>query len=52
MLPNTLSFRLTLWYAASFIIILLAALMILYLMINTTLNARIDDDLIEEVSEF
>lgn len=51
-LPNTLSFRLTLWYASTFIIILLAALMILYLMVNTTLNARIDEGLIEDVEEF
>lgn len=51
-LPNTLSFRLTLWYAVTFIIILLVALIILYIFVNTTLNARIDEDLIEGVSEF
>ncbi len=51
-LPNTLSFRLTLWYASTFIFILLVALGILYFMINTTLNHRMDDDLIEDVEEF
>ena len=51
-LPNTFSFRLTLWYALSFILILLSALAILYYLVNTTLDNNIDEDLIEDVEEF
>ena len=51
-LPNTLSFRLTLWYATVFLLCLLAALITLYLSLNTILNSRMDDDLHEDIAEF
>ena len=51
-LPNTLSFRLTFWYAVSFVSLLLIALITLYISINSTLNARINEDLQEEITEF
>ena len=51
-LPNTLSFRLTLWYASSFVVVSLTALLILYLSIDSILSARIDEDLKEDVAEF
>lgn len=51
-LPNTLSFRLTLWYASAFLVCLIAALMTLYLSIQTLLNSRMDSDLREDIAEF
>ena len=51
-LPNTLAFRLTLWYASTFIAVSLTALLILYLSINSILSDRIDEDLKEDVVEF
>ena len=51
-LPNTLSFRLTFWYIISFVSLLLIALITLYVSINSTLNARINEDLQEEIIEF
>jgi len=50
--PNTLSFKLTLWFTSTFIIILLTALFILYLMVNATLKVRLDDDLMDDVLEY
>lgn len=49
---NTLSFRLTLWYASMFIVFLLVALLFSYLAINSILNKRMDDDLAEDIDEF
>lgn len=51
-LPNTLAFRLTLWYASALLVFLLAALFVLYLSINTILFDRIDEDLYEDIDEF
>ena len=51
-LPKTLAFRLTLWYAMAFVGFLLCALLALYLSINSILNARMDDDLEEDIAEF
>ncbi len=51
-LPNTLSFRLTLWYASAFLMCLVIALIILYLSLNTILKGRMDDDLREDIKEF
>ena len=50
-LPNTLSFRLTFWYASSFVIFLLAAMIILYLSIGTVLDRRINEDIEEDLIE-
>lgn len=51
-LPNTLTFRLTLWYASAFIIFVLFAFIALYLSMNTILDNRIDEDLNEDIAEF
>lgn len=51
-LPNTLAFRLTLWYTMSFVIVSSAAFLILYLSINSILSLEIDEDLVEDVTEF
>ncbi len=50
--PNTLSFRLTLWYSILFVTFLAISLSALYLSINTILNNRIDEDLEEDIEEF
>lgn len=51
-LPNTLSFRLTLWYSSSFVVFLAASLLILLVLIDAILEDRIDEELIEEINEF
>ncbi len=51
-LPNTLGFRLTLWYATAFLVCLVAAFLALYLSLNSILNSRMDDDLREDITEF
>ncbi len=51
-LPNTLAFRLTLWYASAFVFFLLVAFIIFYLSMNSLLNERIDEDLEEDIEEF
>ncbi len=50
--PNTLSFKLTLWYASAFLICLVATFMTLYLSLQTLLNSRMDIDLREDIEEF
>lgn len=50
-LPKTLAFRLTLWYVMAFVGSLLCALLALYLSFNSILNARMDDDLEEDIAE-
>jgi len=50
--PNTLTFRLTLGYAATFIIFLVAAFYCSYLLIETNLNNEMNDDLSEDLAEF
>ncbi len=51
-LPNTLSFRLTLWYASAFLVCLLVAFMTLYFSLDTLLDSRMDADLQEDIIEF
>jgi len=51
-LTNTLSFRLTLWYASTFVFFIFAAFLISYLSIHAILDSRMDDDLMEDISEF
>ena len=51
-LPNTLTFRLTLWYAAAFVIFLLAAFSFAYLLIESNMNNEISDDLTEDIAEY
>ncbi len=51
-LPNTLSFRLTLWYASTFLMCLLFAFTALYFSLHSILTSRMDDDLMEDIAEF
>ncbi|HBP89943.1 MAG: HAMP domain-containing protein [Nitrospira sp.] len=51
-LPNTLSFRLTLWYVSAFLVCFVAALLILYVSTQSILNSRLDADLQEDVADF
>ena len=51
-LPNTLGFRLTFWYALAFLVCLVAALLALYVYLDTILNNRMDVDLREDIAEF
>lgn len=51
-IPNTLSFRLTFWYASAFLVCLVAALLAFYVYMNTILSNRMDDDLREDIAEF
>ena len=51
-LPNTLGFRLTFWYALAFLVCLMAALLALYVYLDTILNNRMDVDLREDIAEF
>ena len=48
-LPNTLSFRLTLLYAIAFSIFLLAAFGFALLLVKTSMNNEINDDLSEDI---
>ena len=51
-LPNTLSFRLTFWYATTFLTCLLVAMLGLYIYLDTVFNHRMDEDLKEDIAEF
>ena len=51
-LPNTLGFRLTFWYASAFLVCLVAALLALFIYLDTILNNRMDEDLREDIAEF
>lgn len=51
-LPNTLSFRLTLWYSVLFALFFSIALLILYLSIDKILEKRLNAELEEDVQEF
>lgn len=51
-LPNTLSFRLTLWYSALFALFFSIALLILFLSIDKILENRLIAELQEDVREF
>ncbi len=50
--PSKLSSRLTLWYVSTFAIFLVLLLIVLYWSINTILDRRIDEDLVEDIEEF
>ena len=50
--PNTLSFRLTLWYASLFVLFLMLALLVSYIAVDSILEKRMDDDLEEDIEEF
>jgi heavy metal sensor kinase len=49
---HTLSFRLTLWYAAIFLISAGVAFLLFYLLITTVIRERMDEDLTERVGAF
>jgi len=51
-LPNTLSFRLTLLYALAFSIFLLAAFGFALLLVKSSMNNEINDDLSEDIIEY
>jgi heavy metal sensor kinase len=51
-LPRTLSTRLTLWYAATFMGLLVAALLGMVLAIGSILDNRMAEDLEEDIEEF
>ncbi len=51
-IPNTLTFRLTLGYALSFVAFIGLAFLGLYLSIATIMNDEMEEDLIEDVSEY
>ncbi len=51
-LPNTLGFRLTLWYASAFLTCLGVAFLGLYISLNSILNSHMDADLLEDIEEF
>ena len=51
-LPDTLSFRLTCWYAGTFAFFLVLALVLSYFALDAILVDQIDDDLAEDVAEF
>ncbi len=49
---NSLAFRLTCWYAGTFIVFLVVTFFISFLTIDSILAARVDEDLLEDVDEF
>ncbi len=51
-MPETLAARLTLGYAASFLICLGTALLALYLFIDHSISEEMDEDLAEDIAEF
>jgi Signal transduction histidine kinase len=51
-LPNTLTFRLTFWYAAAFAFFLVVAFYFSYFLIDTNLNNEISDELTEDIAEY
>lgn len=50
--PRTLALRLTLWYAAIFVLFFGAAFVLFYFSIDSILGYRIDEDLQEDILEF
>jgi len=52
MLPNTLSFRLTLWYLVAFVVSLLLAFSIFFLSLNSVFEKYFRDELIDDIVEF
>lgn len=51
-LPNTLAFRLSIWYAIFTIVFIAVALNASYLTLDKTLTRNIEQDLIEDIGEF
>jgi len=51
-LPQTLSFRLTLWYATAFVLFLAAAFTVLFVSVNTIFDKRFNTDLVEDIVDF
>jgi heavy metal sensor kinase len=51
-LRHTLAFRLTLWYAAIFTISSFVAFLMFYFLITSVVRRRIDQDLLNELSEY
>jgi hypothetical protein len=51
-LPNTLAFRLTLWYAGIFAVSACVAFLLFYTLITSVLEERIDQELRGEVQRF
>ena len=49
---HTLAFRLSVWYGAIFTVSLLASFILFYFLIKSSLNARTDQDLLNEIKEF
>ncbi len=50
--PKTLAARLTLWYAAIFVVFTGVAFILFYFSINSILNNQMDEDLEEDIEEF
>ena len=50
--PNTLSFRLTCWYAATFALALILALLLSYFALGKFLQDEVAEDLVSDVEEF
>jgi heavy metal sensor kinase len=51
-LPNTLAFRLTLWYAGIFTLCSCVAFLLFYALITSTLQERIDQELLSQAQRF
>ena len=51
-LPNTLTFRLTLWYASAFVAFLITTFFVLCLSISANMNGTMNDDMKEDIAEF
>src|SRR5512139_2046498 len=51
-LPNTLAFRLTLWYAGIFAVSSCIAFLLFYMLITSVIHERTDQELLAHASEF
>ncbi len=51
-LPNTLAFRLTVWYTGIFTVSVLIALLAFYLLITSVIQGHVDETLLADVKEF
>jgi heavy metal sensor kinase len=51
-LKNSLAFRLTLWYAAIFLLMAITVFMIVYALVDSAFKQRIDQDLLSQSREF
>ncbi len=51
-IPNTLTFRLTFWYALTFIGFIAIAILVFYMSLKGILDQRMEDDLREDIAEF